>query len=339
MNEWMKEHTLCCILYKALHLHLRSTTQNMFSYLDFRRYFEANGQNHIHFWLIQVLKNRMAWDFLTFRSLSSKLEFVYPQWSCGVEEQMLIFSSRLTPGRVKGSLNPIPKLAIVLIWKTPLCLKFGKTSNSAVQNLPQRKLWVWAANDTCSKPRFWCHRTLASACFFGNDRSSHSRVRTQLLSKSVYYEWASDSFAYPCPCNNSWYACESPRVKKCRFIWIRLSGLLQVLKNNGKVQLGNPNGGRGRLRELFVTKVYHSSNRGFTKVVEIRADCLPEWSQGELRLYQLLLKQYVCKKKGKKTPVWYIVYWFTSITIEVLKPKINFRPPRLAIAILQATLL
>ena len=39
----------------------------------------------------------------------------------GVEEQMLIFSSSLTPGRVKGFL-------IVLIWKIPACLKFGKTS-------------------------------------------------------------------------------------------------------------------------------------------------------------------------------------------------------------------
>ena len=39
----------------------------------------------------------------------------------GVEEQMLIFSSSLTLGRVKGSW-------IVLIWKIPACLKFGKTS-------------------------------------------------------------------------------------------------------------------------------------------------------------------------------------------------------------------
>ena len=43
--------------------------------------------------------------------------------------------------------NPIPKLTIVLIWKTPPCLKFGKTSNRAVENLLQRKLWVWAASD------------------------------------------------------------------------------------------------------------------------------------------------------------------------------------------------
>ena len=29
--------------------------------------------------------------------------------------------------------NPIPKLTIVLIWKTPACLKFDKTSNRAVE--------------------------------------------------------------------------------------------------------------------------------------------------------------------------------------------------------------
>ena len=47
------------------------------------------------------------------------------------------------------------------------------------------------------------------------------------------------------------------------------------------------------------------------------------------------------KKKGKKkkTPVWYRAYCFKSVPIKVLKPEINFRPPRLAIAILQATLL
>ena len=43
--------------------------------------------------------------------------------------------------------NPIPKLTIVLIWKTPASLKFGNTSNRAVENLLQRKLWVWTAND------------------------------------------------------------------------------------------------------------------------------------------------------------------------------------------------
>ena len=46
---------------------------------------------------------RVAWhDIFSLSQPSSKLEFVYPP-CCGVEEQMLIFSSSLTPGRVKGS--------------------------------------------------------------------------------------------------------------------------------------------------------------------------------------------------------------------------------------------
>ena len=120
----------------------------MFCYLDFRCYFEANGQNHIHFRLIQVLKNSMAWHFLTFTSPSSKLEFVYPP-CCGVEEQMLIFSSGLTPGRVKGSWIEIQSPSYPS-YSSERLLKFGKTSNRAVENLPQRKLWVWAANDAHS---------------------------------------------------------------------------------------------------------------------------------------------------------------------------------------------
>ena len=45
----------------------------------FHCYFDANGQNHVHFWLIQVLKSGIAWHFLTFRPLSSQLEFVHPR--------------------------------------------------------------------------------------------------------------------------------------------------------------------------------------------------------------------------------------------------------------------
>ena len=119
---------------------------------------------------------------------------------------MLIFSWGLTPGRVKGSW-------IVLIWKIPACLKFGKTSI----------LWpCCSARCTLSARNFigiWCYRTLASACFFGNDRSSRSRVRTRLITKCVYYEWVSDSFAYLSPCNNSWYARAYPRVKKLIIKW------------------------------------------------------------------------------------------------------------------------
>ena len=97
----------------------------------------------------------MTFSHFNFTSPSSKLEFVYPP-CCGVEEQMLISSVSLLNAWTSQRLlnwNPIPKLAIVLIWKTPpACLKFGKTSNRAVENLPQRKLSVWAANDARSHP-------------------------------------------------------------------------------------------------------------------------------------------------------------------------------------------
>ena len=76
--------------------------KHMFSYLDFRCYFEANGQNHIHFRLIQVLKNSMAWHFLTFRSLSYKLEFVYiyPRDIAESKSKCSSSTSSLTLGRV-----------------------------------------------------------------------------------------------------------------------------------------------------------------------------------------------------------------------------------------------
>ena len=116
---------------------------NMFCYLDFRCYFEANGQNHIHFRLIQVLKNSIAWHFLT---------FTIPLRGRGGNAHLLVKFNAWTSQRLLNW-NPIPKLTIVLIWKTPACLKFVKTSNRAVENLPQRKLfWVWAANDARSLP-------------------------------------------------------------------------------------------------------------------------------------------------------------------------------------------
>ena len=133
----MKEHTLYA-LQSRYTSSAKYDAKHMFSYLDFRSYFEANGQNHIHFWLIQVLKNSMTWYFLTFRPLSSKLEFVY-------SVSLVILRSRRENAHLL--INTILKLTIVLIWKTPPCLKFGKTSNRAVKKLPQRKLWVWAAND------------------------------------------------------------------------------------------------------------------------------------------------------------------------------------------------
>ena len=46
--------------------------------------------------------------------------------------------------------------------------------------------------------------------------------------------------------------------------------------------------GSGPLLELFIAK--SRSKRGFTKVVVTRAGRLRQWSQGELRLYERLLK-------------------------------------------------
>ena len=46
--------------------------------------------------------------------------------------------------------------------------------------------------------------------------------------------------------------------------------------------------GSGPLREIFIAK--SRFKRGFTKVVVTRAGRLREWPQGELRLYERLLK-------------------------------------------------
>ena len=143
----------------------------------------SNGQNHIHFWLIQVLKNSMTWYFLTFRSRSSKLEFVYS----GVSPVML----RSRRENAHLLVNPIPKLTIVLIWKTPPCLKFGKTSNRDEKNLPQRKLWVWAANNARSHknlitPKFGERVLLRKRWIFALSNSDYPRPDVRLLRVS---EW------------------------------------------------------------------------------------------------------------------------------------------------------
>ena len=60
-NNSMKEHIM---LYKTpIHVlvcKLKENAKRMFCYLNFCCYFEADGQNHIHFQLIHVLKNSMA---------------------------------------------------------------------------------------------------------------------------------------------------------------------------------------------------------------------------------------------------------------------------------------
>ena len=111
--------------------------------------------------------------------------------------------------------NPTPKFTIVLIWMTPACLKFGKTSNRAVENFPERKLWVWAANHARSHKNLITPNFRTSVCFFGNNRSSHYRIRTS-LDPSTTSERVTNlhMLVRSSPCNNSWYARASPRIKK-----------------------------------------------------------------------------------------------------------------------------
>ena len=147
----MKEHNYVLQTLQNDHTRPRvqSRTQNMFCYLDFCCYFEANGQNHIHFRLIQVLKNSMAWHFLLSHHLLESWNLYIPRVAGPKNAHLLVKFNAWTSQRLL-IWNPIPKLTIILIWKTPACLKFVKTSNRAVENLPQRKLWVWEANDARS---------------------------------------------------------------------------------------------------------------------------------------------------------------------------------------------
>ena len=97
----------------------------------------------------------IAWHFLTFTSPSCKLEFVYPL-CCTVEEQMhahLLIKFNAWMSQRLMNCNPIPKLTIVLIWRTPACLKFGKTSNRAVESLLQTKQRMMHALSPTELPR------------------------------------------------------------------------------------------------------------------------------------------------------------------------------------------
>ena len=120
----------------------------MFCYLDFHCYFEANGRNHIHFRLIQVLKNSTAWHFSLSHHLLASWNLYIPRTlrSRRANAHLLIKFNAWTCQRLLNW-NPTLKLTIVLIWKTPSCLKFGKTP--CCRKFATKKLWVWAANDAC----------------------------------------------------------------------------------------------------------------------------------------------------------------------------------------------
>ena len=131
MNKWKN----IIMLFKTpIHILVCKVGQKTYVFLSrFPLLFWSEWSKWHPFSLIQFLKNSIARHFLTFTSPSSKLEFVYPP-CCGVEEQMLIFSSGLTPGQVKGSWIEINHYSSERLLRV---LKFGKTSNRAVENLPQ----------------------------------------------------------------------------------------------------------------------------------------------------------------------------------------------------------
>ena len=89
----------------------------------------------------------------------------------------------------------------------------GKTSNRAVENTSESEQRTVPPGRCPLSEEFDSTELWRARSSVGNDRSSHSRARTRLVTKYVNYEWASDSFAYLCPFNNSWYARASPRVK------------------------------------------------------------------------------------------------------------------------------
>ena len=65
----------------------------MFSYLDFCCYFEANGQNRIHFRPIQVLKNSIWHDIFSLSDhIPASWNLYIPRDLPEAEEQLLIFS-------------------------------------------------------------------------------------------------------------------------------------------------------------------------------------------------------------------------------------------------------
>ena len=183
MNEWKNIH---CLLYKADTPRLRSTMQNICFLISISAVtLKLMVKITSIFGSYRFL--RIAWHDIF---LLSDLSDHFPaSWNLYTMYPAVILRSRRENAHLL--VNPIPKLTIVLIWKTPACLKFGKTSNRGVE--------IWHKENSESEQRtmhvlirIWSHRTSGSVCFVGNDRSSHSRIRINLDPMFVYYEWASD---------------------------------------------------------------------------------------------------------------------------------------------------
>ena len=137
MNEWKNIH---CMLYKADTPRLRSMMQNICFLISISAVtLKLMVKITSIFGSYRFL--RIAWHDIF--SLSDHFPASWNLYT--VYSPFNILRSRRENAHLL--VNPIPKLTIVLIWKTPPCLNFGKTSNGDVKKLRQRKLWVWAANN------------------------------------------------------------------------------------------------------------------------------------------------------------------------------------------------
>ena len=167
MNEW-KNH----ILYQADTPCLRSKTKKCVCYVCFLKLIVKFTSI---FGLCRFKKSK-AWHFLTFRSFSSKLEFVVIP--CDLVEWRSCSSSRQVWRLDESEALEIKSPSLPSYSSERLCMSqlynLVRPLNNAVEIFLQRKSWVWAANNACLKS----HWTSASACLFGNNKSSHSGVRT-----------------------------------------------------------------------------------------------------------------------------------------------------------------
>ena len=139
MNEWKNIHH-SCMLHRADTPRLRSTTQNIC--------FVISISALILKLMVKVTSNSDSYRFLriAWHDIFSLSDHFPASWNLYIPSDRAESKSKCSSSRQSN----LEVITIELIWKTPACLKFGKTSNRAVENLPQRKLWVWAANDARS---------------------------------------------------------------------------------------------------------------------------------------------------------------------------------------------
>ena len=129
----MKEHTLCAL--QSNTPHLRSTTQNICFRISIFAVILKDKWSKSHLFLAHI-----AWHDIF--SLSDHFQV---SWNLYISHDLAASKSKCSSSRQSNLQVLQPSYS-----SESACLKFDKNSNRAVENLPQRKLWVWAANDARS---------------------------------------------------------------------------------------------------------------------------------------------------------------------------------------------